>query len=87
MSYPYDETYLEQIQKNKKECEDIRKAYYVLLDKYCHDNLCHDIELTLPQMFSILAEAFEIRSSTLSGVNDLYHLMGDVIDELLGEEY
>ena len=37
MGYPYGDTYLEQIQKHKQECEDIRKAYYILVRKYAKE--------------------------------------------------
>ena len=30
MGYPYDKSYLEQIKENKKECEKIINAFYVL---------------------------------------------------------
>lgn len=85
MGYPYGDTYLKQIQKNKNECREIRDAYFVLLNKYCKDNHCDDIELDLRQMFAILAEAFELESWTLNGVTDVYHFMGDVVEELLPE--
>lgn len=82
MGYPYGDTYLEQIQKHKQECEDIRKAYYVLLGKYCRDNGTEDISLSLKESFSLLGEAIELQSVVLDGVPDLYHFMWDVLDEL-----
>ena len=83
MGYPYGDTYLEQIQKHKQECEDIRKAYYVLLGKYCRDNETDDISLSLKESFSLLGEAFELQSVVLGGKIDLYHFMWDVLDTLL----
>lgn len=82
MGYPYGDTYLEQIQKHKQECEDIRKAYYVLVGKYCKDNNTEDISLTLKESFSLLGEAIELQSVVLDGKLDLYHFMWDVLDEL-----
>lgn len=86
MGYPYGDTYLEQIQKNKKECEDIRKAYYILVRKYAKEKHIDPIELTLTESFSLLGEAFELESVVLDGVADIYHFMWDVLDELLRTE-
>lgn len=84
MGYPWGKTYLEQIQERKEECEHIAQAYYVLERKYLREhNKADDVEISLSEMFSILGEAFEHESSVLSGVNDLYHFMWDVIDALL----
>lgn len=82
MGYPYGDTYLEQIQKNKKECEDIRKAYYILVRKYAKEKHIDPIELTLTESFSLLGEAFELESVVLDGAADIYHFMWDVLDEL-----
>lgn len=84
MSYPYDKTYLEEIQENKTECGNIENAYHVLLRKYmeetCRDNVD---EVSIKDKFMILGEAFEYASSTLDGVSDEYHFMYDVLDALL----
>ena len=76
MGYPYGDTYLEQIQKHKQECEDIRKAYYVLAHKYAKEKHIDPIELTLTESFSLLGEAFELESVVL-------HFAWDVLDALL----
>lgn len=85
MGYPYGKTYLEQIKDDKKECEFIRSAFYVLRDKYCRENKTDSIALTMKEQFMILGEAFDLASFTLNDVNDEYHFMWDVIDELLGD--
>jgi hypothetical protein len=83
MGYPYGDTYLEQIQKHKQECEDIRKAYYILASKYAKEKHIDPIELTLTESFSLLGEAFELESVVLDGVADIYHFIWDVLDALL----
>ena len=83
MGYPYGDTYLEQIQKHKQECEDIRKAYYVLAHKYAKEKHIEPIELTLTESFSLLGEAFELESVVLDGASDIYHFAWDVLDALL----
>jgi len=83
MGYPYGKTYLEQIQEDKDECMRIQRAYYLLLKKHCKDNRRDDIELTLKQMLALLAEAFELESTTLDGITDEYHFMWDIVDALL----
>ena len=87
MSYPYDKTYLEKIQERPEECDDIRKAYYVLRQKYAHDhNLGNSIDMTIKESFEVLGEAFELASITVDGITDEYHFMWDVIDALLPEK-
>ncbi len=83
MGYPYGDTYLERIQKHKKECEDIRKAYYILVRKYAKEKHIDPIELTLTESFSLLGEAFELESVALDGASDIYHFAWDVLDALL----
>ena len=83
MGYPYDKTYLEQIQASKNECEDIRKAYYVLAHKYAKDNNMDPIELDITESFKLLGEAFELESNVLDGCSDGYHFMWDILDALL----
>jgi hypothetical protein len=83
MGYPYGDTYLEQIQKHKQECEDIRKAYYILVRKYAKEKHIDPIELTLTESFSLLGEAFELESVVLDGAVDMYHFIWDVLDALL----
>ena len=83
MGYPYDKTYLEQIQASKHEKEAIRNAFYVLRNKYIADHSdVDDISLSLKEEFTLLGEAFELESITLD-VPDVYHFMWDVLDELL----
>lgn len=83
MGYPYGDTYLEQIQKHKQECEDVRKAYYVLARRYAKEKHTDPIDLTLQESFSLLGEAFELESVVLDGVADTYHFVWDVLDALL----
>lgn len=83
MGYPYGDTYLEQIQKHKEECEGIRKAYYILARKYAKEKHIDPIDLTLQESFSLLGEAFELESVVLDGAVDTYHFIWDVLDALL----
>lgn len=85
MSYPYGDTYLEQIQKNPNECKQIEQAFYVLRKKYIKDHPGYNdpIDLTLPEQFMLLGEAFELGSQTLNGVSDEYHFVWDIIEALL----
>ena len=83
MGYPYDKTYLEQIQENEKECEHIRDAYYVLAHKYAKDHNDDPTELTIIDSFKLLGEAFELESDVLEGRIDGYHFMWDILDALL----
>lgn len=85
MGYPYDKTYLEQIQESKQECKEIATAFYVLRRKYMREHGKDDIELSLQEQFSLLGEAFDIYSSTVSDITDQYHFMWDVIEALLGK--
>ena len=87
MSYPYNETYLEQIQKNKTECTKIKNAYGVLLNKYCKDNHLVDLNgVGVQKLFTILGEAIELEASAINGLSDNYHFMWDVLDALFGED-
>lgn len=87
MGYPYDKTYLEQIQENKKECQAIINGYYLLRRKFIneHEEYSDDIDLDLKENFALLGEAFELASHTLDGITDKYHFMWDVLEKLLGE--
>lgn len=86
MGYPYDKSYLEQIKENKKECEKIINAFYVLRKKYVEENnLSDSIDLSIKENFMVLGEAFELASNTLENINDGYHFMWDVLLELLGD--
>lgn len=88
MGYPYGETYLEQIQKNPKECKEIREAFYVLRHKYVKDRpgYTDTIDLSIQENFMVLGEAFELASDTVGNITDKYHFMWDVLDELIPEE-
>lgn len=84
MGYPYGKTYLEQIRENKKECELIEGAYYILINKLAEEKYGGDIDsLTLPERFAALGEAFKYASNVLDGITDDYHFMWDVLDALL----
>lgn len=84
MGYPYDKTYLEQIQDSKDECEDIKRAFHVLRLKYMKEHKINDvIALGIKENFEILGEAFELASQSLDGIIDLHHFMWDVEDALL----
>lgn len=84
VSYPYDKTYLEKIQENKTECENIENAYHVLLRKFLSETRRDDVtDLSIREQFALLGEAFEYASSTLDGITDGYHFMWDVIEALL----
>lgn len=85
MGYPWDKTYLEQIQENEKECKKIRGAFYVLRNKYVADSdKCQEaIELGIKENFAILGEAFELASDTVDGIPDAYHFLWDILDALL----
>lgn len=84
MGYPYGKTYLEQIQENHQECEEIKQAFYVLRQKYARDHKIGDsIELTIKQNFEVLGEAFELASETVGNITDAHHFLWDVVDELL----
>lgn len=84
MGYPYDKTYLEQIQSSKKECKEIENAFYVLRQKYVRDHGYSDsIDLTIKENFEVLGEAFELASATVGDIVDGYHFMWDIIEELL----
>ena len=85
MSYPYDKTYLEQIQEHKNECKEIEQAFKVLRQKFIKDHeeyTCVE-DLSLAENFEILGEAFDLASYTLDGVSDVYHFMWDVLEVLL----
>ena len=84
MGYPYDKTYLEEIQSNKEECRRISEAYSTLTAKYMNDNKLHGLEeLSITEQFALLGEAFELSSWNLDGIADGYHFMSDVVDALL----
>lgn len=85
MSYPYDKTYLEQIQEHENECEEIEQAFKVLRQKFVKDSpdYTDSIELPISEQFRLLGEAFELASYTLDGVADEYHFMWDVLEALL----
>lgn len=84
MSYPYGDTYLEQIQKRPEECKHIREAYYVLLNKYMREHkVPDDIDLTMAQRLELLGEAFDYESWTIKDITDSYHFMWDILDALL----
>ena len=86
MGYPYDKTYLQQIQESPKEMEVIRNAYWVLRSKYLADHPSEEgLSLSLATEFSLLGEAFELTSVVLEGCTDPYHFMWDILDELLKE--
>ena len=86
MGYPYGDTYLEQIKKDKQECKEITTAFYVLRRKYMREHNKDDIELSLQEQFSLLGEAFDIYSSTVGDISDQYHFVWDVIEALLGKD-
>lgn len=84
MGYPYEDSYLEQIQKNKDECKQIETAYAVLAHKYIKENNKSDyIDLSIKEMFAILGEAFEYASWTVGDISDQYHFMQDILEILL----
>ena len=85
MGYPYGETYLEQIQRSKRECEEIRQAFYVLRQKYVkdHDGYSDIVDLSIKENFEVLGEAFELASDAADGISDEYHFMWDILDALL----
>lgn len=85
MGYPYDKTYLEQIQGHKDECEEIEQAFTVLRKKFVKDSpdYADSIELPISEQFRLLGEAFELASWTLDGISDEYHFMWDVVEALL----
>ena len=86
MGYPYGKTYLEQVQESERERKDIRKAYWVLRNKYLRDhNNCLDDDLTIEKEFALLGEAFELCSEVVGDITDTHHFMWDVLDELLPE--
>ena len=86
MGYPFDKTYLEQIQNSKYERDHIREAFWVLRKKYLNDHPDKsDVGLTLPEEFAILGEAFDLESGVLD-IPDQYHFMWDVLDALLPEK-
>ena len=88
MGYPYGDTYLMQIQKNKQECKKIVNTYYVLRQKYCSDNkIADNIELGLKEQFMILGEALELASDVVGDIADSYHFMWDVLDELFDKTF
>lgn len=86
MGYPYDDTYLEQIQRSESECQDVRKAYWLLRAKYIMDHEHGELDLELEQEFALLGEAFRLCSDTVGGITDTHHFMWDVLDELLPED-
>lgn len=86
MSYPYEKTYLEQIQEDKKEMSDIQTAYWVLKRKYAKKKGIDTIELSLKENFAILGEAFELASEIVGDIHDSYHFMWDIMDALFPEE-
>jgi hypothetical protein len=87
MGYPYDKTYLEEIQAKPKECERIRDAFYTLRLKFVRDNEGYSdiIDLSIKENFALLGEAFELASDTVGNISDEYHFMWDVLDELIPE--
>lgn len=89
MGYPYDKTYLEQIQDRPRECKEIRDAFYVLRNKFVKDNPEYKdpIELDIKENFAILGEAFELASDTVGGITDPYHFLWDILDELVPERF
>lgn len=88
MGYPYGDTYLEQIQKNKYDCKKIRDAFWVLAQKYKRvHGLPTGEELTLTQYFEVLGETFEHESVVLDSCTDPHHFVWDVLDALLGPEF
>lgn len=85
MSYPYDRTYLEQIQEKRGECDEIKNAFYTLRKKYIkeHKHVNDIIDLSVTEQFTLLGEAFELASYTLESAPDDYHFIWDVKDALL----
>lgn len=84
MGYPYGERYLEQIQGSKTECERIKNAFYALRERYLEEHGYSDhIELTVPEQFEILGEAFAYGSNVISDISDEYHFIDDVVLALL----
>lgn len=85
MGYPYGDTYLEQIQKSSMECKEIENAFYVLRQKFVkdHDGYTDTMDLSISENFAVLGEAFELASSTVDGITDIYHFMWDIVDALL----
>lgn len=86
MGYPYGKTYLEQIQESERERSDIRKAYWILRNKYNKDHgNVFDYDLTLKDEFALLGEAFELCSEVVGDITDTHHFLWDILDELLPE--
>lgn len=77
---------MEKIQARKEECEDIKKAFYLLRVKHVQDNPDKYVtidDLPLKTQFAILGEAFSLASDALDGAVDEYHFMWDVVEALL----
>ena len=89
MGYAFDGvTYLEKIQSDKDMLAKVEDAYYVLRAKKLRDENRQDIELSLEEQFSLLAEAFCLSDEYGTFLNDDYiHFMRDVLDCLLKREY
>lgn len=89
MGYPYDGiTYLEKIQADQNMLDSVENTYYTLRAKKLRDENREDIELTLEEQFSLLAEAFCLSDECGTFLNDDYiHFMGDVLDCLLKRGY
>lgn len=84
MGYPYDKTYLEEIQV-KNEGDDIRTAFRILTNQYCEEHQTDSIAMEVDEYFAVLGKAFKYASDTLDGISDTYHFMWDVLDALLPE--
>ena len=88
MGYPYGETYLEQIQKDKDQCQAVLDTFYTLRNKLVRDNpekYCDTIDLSIEENFRLLGEAFELSADSVRGITDGYHFMWDICYELLGK--
>lgn len=89
MGYPYDKTYLQQIQEKPSECQKIKNAYYAYINKLCEESPEYSdiIDIDIKTLFKILGEAFQYNSDVVGSITDAYHFMWDVLDALLKTEY
>ncbi len=83
MGYPYDKRYIDKIRESDRECKAIREVFYAFRLKRAREKRCDVIELSLPEQFKLLGEAFENASDTVGDISDQYHFVGDIIEELL----
>lgn len=86
MGYPYGKTYLERIQANPRQMDDIRVAYATIRAVQMQQTNRTLEELTIPEQFAMLGMAFELISDDLQGIADPWHFIQDVIEALLPEK-